>query len=412
MEKISVVSQKKSLDQLPEQLDKSSKERLTKQQYRVVGSHSAVKTCGWTKNMLRGQGGCYKLKFYGIMSNQCMQMTPSVSCANRCVFCWRDYKAPVSKEWKWKTDEPEKILEGSIEAHHKLLEGFNHGKNTNQAAYNKSKEVKHVALSLTGEPIAYPRINALLKLFNKKGISTFLVTNAQFPEQIRDLEPVTQLYLSLDAPSEVLLKKVDIPLFNDFWSRLNKSLDYLSQKKHRTCIRLTLVKNVNMQDLKGYSYLIHKGNPDFIEIKAYMFVGASQQRLKFENMPNSEEVMSFAKQLLPFIPEYDLVSEHYPSRVVMLAKKKFYFADSKGRERWHTWIDFPKYNELVNAGDSEDSVPETMSYLKPTPGTLIVEKDKEVKLDNSKGIKVDEQTDEMEFWSPEQDKKKDDKGGC
>ena len=342
-----------------------------------------------------------------------MQMTPSVSCANRCVFCWRDYKAPVSKEWKWKTDEPEKILEGSIEAHHSLLLGFNQGKNTNQTAYNKSKEVKHVALSLTGEPISYPRINALLKLFNKKGISTFLVTNAQFPEQIRDLEPVTQLYLSLDAPSEVLLKKVDIPLFDDFWERLNKSLEYLSQKKHRTCVRMTMVKDLNMENMQGYADMIHKGNPDFIEIKAYMFVGASQQRLKFENMPNSEEVISFAKQLLPFIPEYDLVSEHYPSRVVMLAKKKFYFADSKGRERWHTWIDFPKYNELVNAGDSEDSVPETMSYLKPTPGTLIVEKDKEVKLYNSKGIKVDEQTDEMEFWNKKhEDKKKPDKGGC
>ena len=82
---------------------------LEKQKYRIVGSHSAVKTCGWTKKMIKGLGGCYKLKFYGIMSNQCMQMTTSLSCANRCTFCWRGTKAPVSKEWYGPVDEPEHI---------------------------------------------------------------------------------------------------------------------------------------------------------------------------------------------------------------------------------------------------------------------------------------------------------------
>ena len=90
-------------------LTQEAKLELEKQGYRVVGNHSAVKTCGWTKTMIRGQGGCYKLKFYGIMSNQCLQMTTSISCANRCTFCWRGYKAPVATEWKWDNDDPEKI---------------------------------------------------------------------------------------------------------------------------------------------------------------------------------------------------------------------------------------------------------------------------------------------------------------
>ena len=34
-------------------------------------------------------GGCYKHTFYGITSYQCMEMTPALACANRCVFCWR-----------------------------------------------------------------------------------------------------------------------------------------------------------------------------------------------------------------------------------------------------------------------------------------------------------------------------------
>jgi tRNA wybutosine-synthesizing protein 1 len=41
---------------------------------------------------VRGQGGCYKHTFYGITSYQCMEMTPSLACANKCVFCWRHHK--------------------------------------------------------------------------------------------------------------------------------------------------------------------------------------------------------------------------------------------------------------------------------------------------------------------------------
>lgn len=56
-----------------------------------MGSHSGVKMCRWTKSMLRGRGGCYKHTFYGIESHRCMESTPSLACANKCVFCWRWY---------------------------------------------------------------------------------------------------------------------------------------------------------------------------------------------------------------------------------------------------------------------------------------------------------------------------------
>ncbi|NXV91714.1 TYW1 synthase, partial [Calonectris borealis] len=57
--------------------------------YKLIGSHSGVKLCRWTKSMLRGRGGCYKHTFYGIESHRCMEATPSLACANKCVFCWR-----------------------------------------------------------------------------------------------------------------------------------------------------------------------------------------------------------------------------------------------------------------------------------------------------------------------------------
>ena len=60
----------------------------------LPGSHSGVKLCRWTKSMLRGRGGCYKHSFYGIESHRCMETTPSLACANKCVFCWRHHTNP------------------------------------------------------------------------------------------------------------------------------------------------------------------------------------------------------------------------------------------------------------------------------------------------------------------------------
>jgi len=342
-------------------LTEDARAELVKQQYRIVGSHSAVKVCGWTKKMIKGEGGCYKLKFYGIMSNQCMQMTTSMSCANRCTFCWRGYKAPVAKDWKWGIDPPDAILKGSLEAHHKLLTGMKGHPTVVMPAYNRSRDVKHVALSLTGEPITYPRMNELIDDFHSRGISTFLVTNAQYAEQIKNLKPITQLYLSIDAPNKKLLKRVDVPLFPDFWERTLDSLKYLAQKKGRTCIRLTMIKGVNMIEPKNYAKLIEMGDPDFIEVKAYMFIGASRQRLSLENMPYHEDVIAFTRELMAYLSNYEICSEHIPSRVVMVAKKKY-----KTEGIWHTWIDFDEFAKLMQGG--KDPVPEEFILKTPITG--------------------------------------------
>ncbi len=73
--------------------------------------------------------------------------------------------------------------------------------------------VKHCALSLVGEPIMYPRINEMLSALHAREISSFMVTNAQFPEHIKSLDPVTQLYVSVDASTRDSLKAIDRPLF-------------------------------------------------------------------------------------------------------------------------------------------------------------------------------------------------------
>lgn len=375
-------------------LPKEHKEELERQAYRFVGpsEHTTVKVCGWTKKMIKGEGGCYKLKFYGIMSNQCMQMSTSISCANRCVFCWRGHKAPVSEDWTWGVDDPELLLNESIKAHHQLLIGMKGNPKKVDKLYNDSRTVRHVALSLTGEPIMYPRINEYLDLCHKNKISTFLVTNAQYAEEIKKLNTVTQLYVSLDAPNKELLKEVDVPLFRDYWERLNKSLEYLSEKKDtRTCIRITAIKDLNMVEPENYAKLIQKSNADFIEVKAYMFVGASRQRLDKKNMPFHEEVVDFSKELAKFLPEYEIVSEHIPSRVVMFAKKEF-----KINNKWMTWIDFDKFFELLEQKEQFDK----FDFLKETPsvglsgkGTLDLSKKKKERKESGE-VFVNEDTEE------------------
>jgi tRNA wybutosine-synthesizing protein 1 len=384
-------------------LTQDAKDELIRQQYRLIGEHSAVKTCGWTKNMIKGKGGCYKLKFYGVVSSQCLQMTTSISCANRCVFCWRGYKAPVSKTWDGIVDDPEIILKDSIKSHYKLLAGFG-GQPELKQMYKLSNKIKHVALSLTGEPIIYPKINELVGLFDKAGISTFMVTNAQYPDEIRDLRRVTQLYISIDAPTKELLKKIDKPLFTDYWERLNKSLEYCAQKKDRTCIRLTIIKDLNDFDEKGYAELIKKGRPDFIEVKAYMHVGPSRQRLKMEQMPWHEEIVEFTKELIKYLPDYEIVTEHVPSRVVLCARKEF-----KRDGKWFTWIDFDRWNKLINSGKDFDKY----DFLKETPQAGLsgrqIRKEVEAKQeykkktgkknrpDESSRVFVDEKTEEIEL---------------
>ena len=321
------------------QITNAYREELTHQQYRIVGKHSAVKVCGWTKNMLRGEGGCYKLKFYGIQSHKCMQMSTNMSCANRCTFCWRGDKAPVAKKWEWAVDDPDLIIEESIKAHHKLLEGFKGNEKVTPNMYDASKTVGHVALSLIGEPIMYPKINALCKKFHARKISTFIVTNAQYPASIRKLKTITQLYLSLDAPNPDTLKLIDKPLFIDYWKRYLKSIDEAAKKKYRTTARLTVVSGVNDIEPENYAKLIVRGDFDFVEVKGYVHVGESRKHHTRDQMPEHERVKNFALKVLEYLPEYELCSEHHPSKVVLIAKKQFHKK---------TWIDFNQFFMLVN----------------------------------------------------------------
>lgn len=369
---------------------------LEKQGYKLIGSHSGVKICRWTKSMMRGRGGCYKHTFYGIESHRCMETTPSLACANKCVFCWRHHTNPVGTEWKWKMDPAEDIVNGALESHYKMIKQCKGIPGVKPDKFEEAMNVQHCALSLVGEPIMYPEINTLIDLLHSKSISTFLVTNAQFPDAIKALSPVTQLYVSVDAATKESLKKIDRPLFKDFWQRFLESLKSLSNKGQRTVYRLTLVKAFNTEEIESYAKLVELGQPGFIEIKGVTYCGDSKaSSLTMENVPWHEEVVTFVKEIAKSLPDYMLASEHEHSNCVLLVHKRFFV-----NNEFHTWIDYPKYHELMRryTESNGEEVFSDIDYMAPTPHWAVFG-------DENRGFDPEETR-----WHRK--KKKHDVGGC
>ncbi len=145
----------------------------------------------------------------------------------------------------------------------------------------------------------------------------FLVTNGTFPDKIPNELP-TNLYVSLSANSEEMFKKVQNPIIQK-WSDLMKTLDKMKTLKTTRVIRLTLIKNLNMSDSKKYAELITKAEPDFIEVKAWMCVGSSIKRLKYEQMPSHNEIKEFSQKIADCLG-YKVSNEQKESRVVLLKK--------------------------------------------------------------------------------------------
>jgi len=284
---------------------------LEKQGYHFIGD-AAVKTCLWTKKSLRGEGECYKSKFYGIASHRCIQMTPSLLCNQRCLFCWRPFDSgDVS------FDPPEEIVEGCIREQRRLVSGYHGYPGTPEERFKEALDPKHVAISLSGEPTLYPYLHELIELFHERGLTTFLVSNGTNPEVLKRVRP-TQLYVSLDAPDKETYELVCQPV-GDTWHRVLESLRVLRDHPSRTVIRVTAVRGYNMKNPEKYGELIKMASPDYVEVKAYMHLGFSRMRLKRKAMPTHEEIREFAMRIAES-SGYEFVDESEISRVVLLSK--------------------------------------------------------------------------------------------
>lgn len=303
-------------------MKKSTKQILEKKHYRLHND-TAVQICRWAKKALMNAGFCYKQKFYGINSHQCVQMSPCVmNCQNRCLQCWRPIEL---SEDKFKAEKPEIIIDKCIEMQKKLLMGFKGNEKVTLKRFYESQNPKHFAISLSGEPTLYPYLGKLIELLRKRKITSFLVTNGLNPGVLEKLNKKhqlpTQLYLSVNAPNEELFNKIVRSKTKNAWQVYMNTINLFPKLKTRRVLRLTLIKDLNMNDLEGYAYLIKIAKPDFVEVKAFMSVGFSRQRLGYEKMPWHKDIKEFSKKLAK-LTKLKILDEKKESCVVLLGKSR------------------------------------------------------------------------------------------
>jgi len=305
--------------------------QLKKAKYGVA-DHSTVALCHYTKKSFKNEGDCYKHKFYGISTHRCMEFSPAgMHCENRCVYCWRPMEFyDAMKMEPEKVAEPKEIIDKLMQERRKLIVGHYGDSRSDKKKIDESLIPQHYSISLSGEPTMYPKLPALIKYLNSLTTtkSTFLVTNGQEPEMIQKLQDEdalpTQLYLSTNASDYNSFMRINRPRYKDSWERWNTSLKMISELKTRTVLRITLIKDYNDKDemIPAFASLIRRSNAHFIEVKSYMHVGRSTNRLEHSNMLDMDEVRHFAYELAKQSEIFAVMDESFISRIVVLQNQK------------------------------------------------------------------------------------------
>lgn len=301
--------------------------QLKKAKYGVA-DHSTVGLCHWTKKSFKHEGSCYKHKFYGISTHRCMEFSPAgMYCENRCVYCWRPMEFYDSMQMKpEQVAEPEQILAKLMAERKKLINGFYGDSRNDKQRLDESLLPAHYAISLSGEPTMYPKLPELIKYLKtfEATKSIFLVTNGQEPDMIQKLQDEnalpTQLYLSTNAADYKSFIKINKPRYDDSWERWNKTLNMLKDLKTRTVLRITLIRDHNDQkeSIPAFAEMFRKASPHFVEIKSYMHIGRSTNRLEYTNMLEMEEVKEFSEQIAKQSKIFSIMDESIVSRISIL----------------------------------------------------------------------------------------------
>ncbi len=303
-------------------IDEKTKEDLLKKHYKLF-NHSGVQICEWNRKSLRETGVCYKEKFYGVDCHRCMQFSPAIIICNlNCIFCWRPNEA-MMKEFISEFDEPEEIVENLIELRKKLLSGFG-GSVADKKKLEESFDPNHFAISLSGEPTLYPKINELIDYLIERARTVFLVTNGTRPDVLAKLKPKKnfQLYISLNAPNEEKFLQICRSTDREDWNKFNESLKIMKNFKGRRVLRLTLIRDLNFDYnlVDDYLKLIELASPDFIEVKSFMSIGNAKERLGVEFMLSFDEIKEFAEKITER-SNYKLEDYKEDSRIVLLKNK-------------------------------------------------------------------------------------------
>jgi tRNA wybutosine-synthesizing protein 1 len=225
-----------------------------------------------------------------------------------------------------KVAEPEEILAKLMKEREKLIMGHYGDPKSDTKKLDESLLPSHYAISLSGEPTMYPKLPDMIKYLKslKATKSIFLVTNGQEPDMLQRLSDEdalpTQLYLSTNAANYNSFIEINKPRYKDSWERWNRSLEMLARLDTRTVLRVTLIRNYNNSDqmIPAFSEMVKRSDAHFIEIKSYMHIGRSTNRLDRSDMLEYGEVMHFASELANQSKIYSIMDDSQVSRIVVL----------------------------------------------------------------------------------------------
>ncbi len=196
-------------------------------------------------------------------------------------------------------------------------------------AHSEALMPNHAAISLDGEPLLYPRISEFIQEFKDRNMTTFIVTNGTLPERIQNLDSLpSQLYITLPASNDNVYKKICRPMIKNGWSKIMNTLDLVESLSCRSLVRLTAVKNLNLDNsfIAEYAKLIEKTNPNFFEIKGFTLQAKGlliSERLKNENevqyyFPDYKYLKEFALKFEK-VSGFPLIYKNKPSRDFLFA---------------------------------------------------------------------------------------------
>ena len=178
----------------------------------------------------------------------------------------------------------------------------------------------------------YPKLPQLIKYLRslKATKSIFLVTNGQEPDMLKRLAVEdalpTQIYLSTNASDKKMFYQINRPRHRDAWERWWESLRLLATLNTRTVLRMTLIKGYNDSHdfVREFADMMVQGNPHFIELKSYMHIGMSTQRLEQDHMLEMNEIRNFAAKLCAKMRSFKVMDESEISRIVVLQNEVRY----------------------------------------------------------------------------------------
>jgi tRNA wybutosine-synthesizing protein 1 len=281
-------------------------------QFFTPASSAALKPCMWNKRALKGGEMCYKSRFYGIESHRCVQMTPTLRCNQRCLFCWRSFEHEVTEEEEC---PPAEIITNLRRLQKKALSGYKVSRYVAKERFAEALAPTMVAISLSGEPTCYSHLPELVDGLNAEGYTTFLVSNGTRPDVLARCRPY-QVYVSLDAPDRETYLDLCRPR-RDYWEQVQESLAGLGRR--RSAIRTTLVNEYNDIAPERYAAMYQDSGARFVEVKGYMYLGYSRNRLQMDRMPQHEHVRAFAEKIVEKC-DYFVKDESPISRVVCLER--------------------------------------------------------------------------------------------